>query len=108
MRILVVFLCLSFFASPAGADQVKPSDRVRNYVNVRQSADANSPSVCIFRPRQTATLLESIPYWYHVKLVDGPPGYMSNETSYALPPGLMARAAQDLGVAELDQQVHWQ
>jgi endonuclease/exonuclease/phosphatase family metal-dependent hydrolase len=93
MRLFMVCLCLFFIATSAGADQVRPSDRVSNYVNVRQSAAVNSPGVGILKPNQTATLIESIPYWHHVRMVDGTAGYVSKAWTVVVSGGTPSPAA---------------
>jgi endonuclease/exonuclease/phosphatase family metal-dependent hydrolase len=72
---VVFFLLVAVL--PATGEQVAPGERVSTYVNVRQSPLAGSPSVGTLRPGQSAELIESIPYWYHIRLSSGIPGYVS-------------------------------
>jgi hypothetical protein len=72
----VVFFFL-FAVSPAIGDQITPSDRVSTHVNVRQEPLAGSPAVGALNSGQSAELIESIPYWYHIRLSSGAAGYVS-------------------------------
>ena len=71
----IVFLLL--FAPPAYADRIVPSDRVTTHLNVRRQASVGSDVVGRLRPNESAELVESVPYWYHVRLSDGTPGFVS-------------------------------
>lgn len=75
--LLAVLLSLFFAANETFADQVKPSDRVTTHVNVREAPVAGSPAVGTLNRNATADLIESIPYWYHIRLSSGVQGYVS-------------------------------
>ncbi|MCH7972527.1 MAG: SH3 domain-containing protein [Bacteroidetes bacterium] len=50
------------------AQHITPSDRVTLHVNVRENPDTQSDIVGMLRANDTAELLESIRYWYKIKL----------------------------------------
>jgi len=52
------------------AQQITPSHRVTHHVNVRENPDTQSDIVGMLRANDSAELLESVPYWYKVKLDD--------------------------------------
>ena len=66
------------FTSPAHAQDIVPSDRVSSSVVVRREPTGRpSPIVGALRPGERATLLESVPYFYKVRLANGTVGYVS-------------------------------
>ncbi len=75
--VLLAAILFCFAVSFASGDQVVTSDRVTTSVNVRENLITGSPSVGKLMPGQTAELLESIPYWYHIRLSSGVQGYVS-------------------------------
>ena len=70
---------------PANADQVVPSSRVTSHLNVREQQTVGSRVVGTLNPSESAELVESVPYWYHIKLHDGTPGYVSKAWSDTIP-----------------------
>lgn len=75
---LITMLILVLAAAPAVASPyIVPSDRVVRSVNVRASPDSNTAAIARLKPGDKAELLETIPAWYRVRLVDGPEGYVS-------------------------------
>ena len=69
-----VSIILLFFSPYVYADQVVPSDRVEDHVNVRSHSNSQSDAVGTLRKNETAELIESVPYWHKVKLVDDTEG----------------------------------
>ena len=59
------------------ADEVVTSDRVANFVNVREEPFGESRVVGALRPGERADLVGSVPRWYHVRLAGGVEGYVS-------------------------------
>ncbi len=75
------------FASVLGAEArtvITPSDRVETRLNVREEPAAGSPVVGKLERNETADLLDSIPYWYHVRLFNGVEGYVAKAWSSEL------------------------
>lgn len=73
----IVLYCLIFNGPPCLAEQVIPSGRVKTVLNVREEPMAKSPIVGKLLPNEKAKHLDSVPYWYHVKLETGVTGYVS-------------------------------
>jgi len=73
----VGILILLSFIPRSFADQVTPSGRVISHLNVRQNPDVNSDVVGKLKPNETAELLESVPYWYKIRLNNGTQGFVS-------------------------------
>ena len=86
-----LFLALAFIASPAAAEDIVPSERVRSSVVVREEPiGPPSQQVGSLRPGERATLLESVPYFWKVRLSNGAVGYVSKnwtKRSAAVLPG---------------------
>lgn len=64
-------------ASPLQATEIRPTERVVRWVNVRQAPASISPSIDRLEPGETAELIEVVPGWYFVRLPDGRTGYVS-------------------------------
>ena len=78
IRILLVHILLfALFTSTIISQQVTPSDRVENYVNVRQAANTQSQVVGRLNKGETASLLDEVPYWYKIELNNGTIGFIS-------------------------------
>lgn len=73
----IVLCSLIFHGNPSLAEQIVPSDRVVSSLNVREEPAVEGAIVGKLFPNQSAEYLESVPYWYHVKLEDGVTGYVS-------------------------------
>ncbi len=78
----ILFLCIfigtAFITSaPASADRVITTGEVANRVKVRHRPDLDSPAIGSLQYNESAELLESLPYWYHIQLNNGVPGYIS-------------------------------
>jgi hypothetical protein len=56
---------------------VIPSSRVTSHLNVRQQASVGSSVVGTLSPSESAELLGSVPYWYHIRLSDSTEGFVS-------------------------------
>lgn len=76
-RLAVMALLLLMPSFAARADSVEPSERVVNYLVVRETTDALSPQVGILRPGQRAEYLGDEPNRYFIRLPDGAEGYVS-------------------------------
>ena len=70
-RAIQSFLLVCLLASPAFAELVTPSERVRSRLNVRQVAVAGSRVVGAMRPGDEAELLATATGWHQVRLADG-------------------------------------
>ena len=84
MRYLVVScLCFSLFVSflfpkySFAQERVIPSSRVSSHLNVRETSNVTSDIVGTLEPGQSAELLESVPYWYRVRLQNAREGFVS-------------------------------
>lgn len=75
---LIAVLSLLFSSQPYAQDQIAPSERVRSSVVVREEPlGPPSRPVGALRPGERAELLESVPYFYRVRLPNGAEGYVS-------------------------------
>jgi len=83
--LVVIFLFLFFSVLPVFGEQVVPSDRVSKHVNVRKAPITGSRVVGTLEPNQQAELIESVPYWYHVRLSAGIEGYVSKAWTAVVP-----------------------
>jgi hypothetical protein len=81
---LVSLFYLVVLAAPAYAERVITIDQVANRVKVRHRPDIASPAIGSLRPDESAQLLESLPYWYHIQLDNGVPGYVSRSYTRTL------------------------
>jgi len=75
--VLACLICIILPPLSVTADQIKPSDRVNTFVNVRQEPGAGSLVVGTLSTERTADLIESIPCWYYIRLSGGVEGYVS-------------------------------
>lgn len=75
--VLIIFL----ISVPVSAETIVPSSRVSSYLNIREQANVQSSVVGTLHPNESAELLESIPYWYHVRQNNGILGYVSKAWS---------------------------
>ncbi len=64
-------------AVPARAERIITTPDVMNRVKLRHRPTLDSPAIGSLRFNESAELLESLPYWYHIKLDNGVPGYVS-------------------------------
>lgn len=76
--------CLFFCSHSCWSDQIVLSDRVQTALNVRERPTTESAVVGKLLRNQTAEYLDSVPYWYHVRLEDGGTGYVSKAWSEKL------------------------
>jgi competence protein ComEC len=79
LRSLFLAFCLAALtaASAAAAPTVHPSERVVNWVNVRQNPGIESPIIGRLRPGESAELIDTVPGWYQVRLANGQTGFVS-------------------------------
>ena len=78
----VLFTVLALFVvvlwgPPAHSTSVTPSDAVTTHVVVRALPSTQSAKVGTFAPGDQAELLESVPHWLKVRLVNGTIGYVN-------------------------------
>lgn len=104
---LKIFLALYFFllAFPAFADQVTPSDRVKNFVSVKEDSSSDSNEVGKFKKGERAELVESVPRWHKVRLSDGQEGFVPKAWTQILaagPAGPSAATATSFEIHFLD------
>ncbi len=74
---VLVVMFLSSLTDLAWAQNVVPAPHVTDPVTVREAPSSQSAPVGQLSPGETATLLERVPYWYHVHLSDGTVGFVS-------------------------------
>jgi len=83
-----LFLVLMFASIDAHADQIVPSHRVTSSVQIREAPFGGSSSVVgQLRPHQTATLIEAVPYYFHIQTQDGTRGFVSKAWTRRIPSG---------------------
>lgn len=75
---LSLLVLTASLASPLqAATEIRASDRVVRWVNVRQAPASNTPTIERLEPGESAELIEVVPGWYLVRLPDGRTGYVS-------------------------------
>ncbi len=74
---VLITLFLIGLANIAWGQNVVPAPHITNPVTVREAPSSQSAPVGQLGPGETATLLERVPYWYHVHLSDGTVGFVS-------------------------------
>lgn len=67
------------------AQSVIPAPRITSPITVLEAPSSGSTPVGQLSPSESATLLESVPYWYHVRLRDGTSGYVSKVSTELVP-----------------------
>ncbi len=73
----VILLVLLLGVIPASAERIIPNNQVMTHVKVRHRPSIDSPAVGRLRRNESAELIESVPYWYYIRLDNGVPGYVS-------------------------------
>jgi competence protein ComEC len=77
--VTAIFLLLStvFLSAEVGADTVEPTERVTNYVNVRdQPRGAPARIIGRLNKGESAVFLDAIPYYFKVQLSNGRVGFV--------------------------------
>jgi len=74
---LFVLINITCINTQLFSQQVRPSDRVTNYVNVREEANTQSEIVGRLNKSESAIFIEEVPYWYKIKLNNEQVGYVS-------------------------------
>jgi hypothetical protein len=69
----------------AGADVVVPVDAVSSYVKIRKTPDAGAEIVGRLHKSKPRPLVETVPGWHEVELVDGSTGFVSSDWSVIVP-----------------------
>lgn len=69
----------------AVAESVVPVDKVKSYVNIRESADATAEVVGRLKQGNSAQLIEGTSKWNEVELPDGTRGFISADWSVVVP-----------------------
>ena len=100
----VVLAAAMLAATPAQADDIVPSERVKSSVVVRRDPIGRpSPPVGSLRPGDRATLVESVPYFWKVRLANGVEGYVSKSwTMRAADEASLLEAAKPLQIHFID------
>ncbi len=83
--LLVSMVVMGWMQLAAAQDQVVPSDRVTNFVKVREDSSSDSPKIGELRPGQSLPLIRSVPRWHEVRLADGMPGFVSKSWTRVVP-----------------------
>lgn len=65
----------------AVAEQVTPSERVKESINIRQAPSADSPVLGALHTGESLEFLGSVPWWYKVRLPSGQPAFVSKAWS---------------------------
>ncbi|WP_374650548.1 MBL fold metallo-hydrolase [Dongia sp.] len=68
---------MSILSTAAYSDSVQPSERVVNYLVVRETPEADGRQVGTLRPGESAQYLGDEPNRYFIQLTDGTKGYVS-------------------------------
>jgi beta-lactamase superfamily II metal-dependent hydrolase len=97
MAISVVFAICSFSIPRVYADLVVPSERVVQFVDVREEPRSGSTSLAQLRIGRSAKLIESVPFWHHVELDDGQRGFVSKAWTRVVKV-LAAKAPEELRI----------
>ena len=63
------------------SQRVIPNSRVTTHLNVREHSTVNSQIVGSLSPNESAELLDSVPYWYKIRLSNGQEGFVSKAWS---------------------------
>jgi uncharacterized protein YgiM (DUF1202 family) len=67
------------------AEQVTPSERVKDNINIRSAPSADSPSMGILQEGESLELLGSVPWWHKIKLPNGQPAFVSKAWAKVIP-----------------------
>lgn len=81
----IALLVLFPLTPPAEAEVVVPRNSVTSYVNIRASADGNSPALGRLSPGQHLTYSRSVPNWHLVVMPGGTDGFVSKRWTEVLP-----------------------
>lgn len=96
-------LLLPLVSVPVSAQDVAPSQRVQRAVVVRSGPSTGSAPVGRLAPGESATLEESVPGWYRVRLPDGRVGFVSRAwTVVTGGPAAMAASTGETRVHVID------
>jgi beta-lactamase superfamily II metal-dependent hydrolase len=99
----VAVLALLFSSQAYAQDQIAPSERVRSSVVVREEPlGPPSRPVGALRPGERAEMLESVPYFYRVRLANGAEGYVSKSWTVRVTPAEALTAARPLAIHFMD------
>lgn len=102
LRVLIVALCVT----AVHAEDVTPSDRVTTRLNVREEPSTDSAIIGKLAPGETASLIDSAARWYHVRLDDGTPGYVSKAWSEVMATAAEAETSIRIGGWNLKKLGH--
>jgi beta-lactamase superfamily II metal-dependent hydrolase len=99
----VAVLALLFSSQAYAQDQIAPSERVRSSVVVREEPlGPPSRPVGALRPGERAEMLESVPYFYRVRLANGAEGYVRKSWTVRVTPAEALTAARPLAIHFMD------
>lgn len=100
---LLGVLAVLLSAGAQAQEQIAPSERVRSAVVVRaEPLGPPSRPVGALRPGERAELLESVPYFYRVRLANGAVGYVSKSWTTRVAPPEALTAARPLAIHFMD------
>lgn len=91
---ILVALCTLLLQTRANADKVVPSDRVTNFVSVRESTSSGSAELARLTVGQSADLITSVPSWHKVRLANGTEGFVSKSWTKVVPDAVSGPAFQ--------------
>jgi beta-lactamase superfamily II metal-dependent hydrolase len=93
--VMVMLFCISA-STLAAQEQVVPSQRVTNFVHIRNAPDGSGEKGRL-RPGESLPLVADVPRWYEVRLADGSTGFVSKAWT-TIVRGLAARQEDDLRI----------
>jgi beta-lactamase superfamily II metal-dependent hydrolase len=73
------------FPLALAAEQVTPSERVKDDINIRSAPSADSPSMGVLQKGESLELLGSVPWWHKIKLPNGQPAFVSKAWTTVIP-----------------------
>src|SRR5438128_2422537 len=85
MIALLLAISANWAVPSSWAQSVVPASRITSPIPVLEAPSSGSAPVGQLSPSEMATFLESVPYWYHVRLRDGTSGYVSKVSSELVP-----------------------
>lgn len=95
----LAFLVTVWVPFQALADQIIPSARVTSSVQIREAPiGGSSPIIGRLRPNQSARLIKSVPYYFHIQTDEGIRGFVSKAWTKRVPSGNSDSTASSAGV----------
>ncbi len=75
-------------------DRVVPSERVRNFVYIRENASSESSEIGRLKPNESVEFVRNVPRWREVRLPDDRTGFVSKSWTRVISAGAAAIADQ--------------